>query len=46
VVRDHVRRPAATLRTTERVVWLRWYAVRDGVAGRAAPSSSACVRVR
>jgi len=26
-------------------VWVRWYAVKDGARGRAAPSSVSCLRL-
>jgi len=40
------RSPTATVRTRARALWVRWYAVRDGVLGELAATSSACTRVR
>ncbi|SFC02405.1 Lysophospholipase L1 [Nocardioides terrae] len=40
------RSPSATVRARARALWVRWYAVRDGVAGPLAAASSACTRVR
>ena len=37
--------PAARLRLEARAVWVRWVAVRGGVEGDLAPSSTACVRL-
>lgn len=46
-VATEVRRPTVRLRSASaRALWVRWYAVRDGVAGRLAPSSTVCVRLR
>jgi hypothetical protein len=39
-------RPVATVRTSSRALWVRWYAVRDGVVGRLSAASTACTRVR
>jgi hypothetical protein len=38
--------PVATVRTKARALWVRWYAVRNGVRGPLDRASSACTRVR
>ncbi len=46
IAADGLSRPTKRLRADARAVWIRWVAVRDGVEGDLAASSTDCVRLR
>jgi hypothetical protein len=45
-VAGDLRQPTVTVSTKARALWVQWSAVRAGVAGRVAPSSMTCTRVK